>query len=313
MIEQVFEQLGLVVLERGWLSSNNIVFHATPHSAAAVVDTGYQSHTAQTLSLLQAALRGQPLGCIVNTHLHSDHCGGNAMLQGLWEAETWVPEPLVDVVQRWDESVLTYRGTDQRCERFRADRALVAGQSLRLGSFDWQIVPAPGHDPDAVMLFEPQSRVLITADALWENRLAIIFPELAGAPGFAEARRALDTVESLQPSIVIPGHGGPFTNVASALAASRERITQFEAAPEKHLRLAERALTMFHMLEQRQQTREALIGWLAATPIFQTALQRLGIESADARDERAAQIVARLVADGQLQLTAAGREICLPH
>jgi len=64
------------VLERGWLSSNNILLCGA--NGIAVVDTGYTTHAAQTLSLIQHTLNGQRLDLIVNTHLHSDHCGGNA-------------------------------------------------------------------------------------------------------------------------------------------------------------------------------------------------------------------------------------------
>ena len=47
-----------------------------------MVDTGYCIHAEQTLALVEAALQGAPLQRIVNTHLHSDHCGGNALLRG---------------------------------------------------------------------------------------------------------------------------------------------------------------------------------------------------------------------------------------
>ena len=48
-----------------------------------MVDTGYCIHAEQTLALVEAALQGAPLQRIVNTHLHNDHCGGNALLRGL--------------------------------------------------------------------------------------------------------------------------------------------------------------------------------------------------------------------------------------
>ncbi|MEG2047772.1 MAG: MBL fold metallo-hydrolase, partial [Comamonas sp.] len=51
---------GLTVLERGWLSANNIVFAAAPDDAegSAVVDTGYVTHSAQTLALIESSLQG---------------------------------------------------------------------------------------------------------------------------------------------------------------------------------------------------------------------------------------------------------------
>jgi len=302
----VFAELGLVVLERGWLSSNNIVFRSAHGTPATVVDTGYGAHSAQTCTLLAAQLGSEPLGRMLNTHLHSDHCGGNAALQSAWGCEVWVPEASFDAVRSWDASTLTFEQTDQRCERFSAQKALHTGSSVQLGEFAWQVIAAPGHDPDAVMLFQRDSGVLITADALWEERLAIIFPELAGESGFSEARGALDVIEQLAPKVVIPGHGRPFTDVSAALANSRRRITQFEAEPARHLRYAERALTMFHMLEYRSLARDALVAWLAQTPIFHGVVERqTGVEDGD-RKTHAAAVLTGLLQAGQLCMDDAG-------
>jgi glyoxylase-like metal-dependent hydrolase (beta-lactamase superfamily II) len=66
------------VFERGWLSANNILFIGRDETT--LVDTGYVTHAAQTLALVRHALGARGLDRIVNTHLHSDHCGANAML-----------------------------------------------------------------------------------------------------------------------------------------------------------------------------------------------------------------------------------------
>jgi len=84
---------GVQVFERGWLSSNNILL--TDADSATLVDSGYFSHAAQTLALLEHALAGRALDRLVNTHLHSDHCGGNAALQARYPAlETRIPPGL---------------------------------------------------------------------------------------------------------------------------------------------------------------------------------------------------------------------------
>ena len=67
------------VIERGWLSANNILF--LEGDAATLVDSGYVSHAAQTVELVRHALDGRPLRRLINTHSHSDHIGGNAALQ----------------------------------------------------------------------------------------------------------------------------------------------------------------------------------------------------------------------------------------
>ncbi|MDP1532019.1 MAG: MBL fold metallo-hydrolase [Rubrivivax sp.] len=297
-MEGVFEALGLTVLERGWLSSNNILFHATAMAPATVVDTGYSQHGAQTVALLAQQLDGGDLARIVNTHLHSDHCGGNAAVQARWHCEIWVPQPSFDAVNPWDESRLSYQDTGQHCPPFVATRSVAAGDRIDLGWAAWDVVSAPGHDPDALMLYQAQSRVLITGDALWERRLPIIFPELDGESGFTAARSTLDLIESLSPAIVIPGHGAPFTGVAEALSFSRQRLAQFEADPARHLSYAGRALAMFHMLEKRAEQEPALLDWLTYTPIFQRVALRSG---GAAVTDLAAQLISRLLRDGILQ------------
>jgi glyoxylase-like metal-dependent hydrolase (beta-lactamase superfamily II) len=70
---------GVRVFERGWLSANNVLLQDAHN--ATLVDSGYVTHQAQTLALVQHALQGRTLDQLANTHLHSDHCGGNQALQ----------------------------------------------------------------------------------------------------------------------------------------------------------------------------------------------------------------------------------------
>jgi glyoxylase-like metal-dependent hydrolase (beta-lactamase superfamily II) len=290
-------RLGARLLVRGWLSANNVVFADGGEAGAAVVDSGYVTHAAQTLALLEHALDGQPLSRILNTHLHSDHCGGNAALLRRWpQARLSVPVGYAPHLRPWDASALGFHALDQRYEPFEVHGFLEPGRTVRLGPCDWEIHATPGHDPDAVVLFEPASRTLISGDALWAQRLAIIFPELVGESGFDAAQRALDLIESLQPRLVLPGHGEAFADVAAALAASRRRLEAFQAAPRKHHQYATRALVTYHLLEHRALPREALQRWIVETPV----LQRAPGEHATAEEALrfAQETVSRLVADG---------------
>ena len=74
---------GLSVFERGWLSSNNVLIHGAG-GGATLVDTSHCLHAEQSVALVRhALLRAEPqerLVRVLNTHLHSDHCGGNAAL-----------------------------------------------------------------------------------------------------------------------------------------------------------------------------------------------------------------------------------------
>ena len=258
---------GLTLFERGWLSSNNILFSAG--SSTAIVDTGYLSHSPQTLALVKRKLADRPLDLIVNTHLHSDHCGGNAALQEAYsQVSTVIPPGLAEAVRIWDEEALTFAPTGQHCARFRFDGVIRPGENLELGGLQWQVHAAPGHDPHSVMLFEPASRTLISADALWENGFGVVFPELEGGRAFDEVAATLNLIELLRPMIVIPGHGGAFSGqkaVAESLARARSRLAWFAKDPARHAAHGVKVLIKFRLLEWQSVEFEEFWAWSAKT------------------------------------------------
>ena len=117
----------------------------------------------------------------------------------------------------------------------------------------WQVHGAPGHDPHSVVLFEPRSGVLISADALWENGFGIVFQELEGQEAFDEVGTTLDLIDLAPPRVVIPGHGKVFTDLESALAAARRRLDGFVQDPAKHAAHAAKVLLKFKLLELQRQ------------------------------------------------------------
>jgi len=257
----------IVVLERGWLSSNNILLLGAEQSA--LVDSGYGTHSAQTLALVQARLGSRPLDLLVNTHLHSDHCGGNAALQSAYPALlTHIPPGQALAVSVWDEEALSYAPTGQFCPRFTYQHLLTPGDTIHLGGRGWEIHVASGHDPHSVILFEPELRVLISADALWGNGFGVVFPEIEGVSAFDEVAQTLDLIESLQPSLVIPGHGPVLHAVQDALDYARQRLAQYTTDPVRHARYAAKVLLKFKLLELQQITLRDLRLWAHATSYF---------------------------------------------
>jgi glyoxylase-like metal-dependent hydrolase (beta-lactamase superfamily II) len=258
---------GITVFERGWLSANNILFCGSAETA--LVDSGYCTHAEQTLALVQRALGQRPLDLLLNTHLHSDHCGGNAALQLQYPPlKTRIPPGQAEHVRNWDPVALTYVPTGQLCPRFNIDGLLEPGQELSLADRRWQIHSAPGHDPHSVVLFEPESRTLISADALWENGFGVIFQELEGERAFDEVAHTLDLIEQLDPLVVIPGHGKVFTHVAQSLTAARRRLDGFVNEPKKHAAHAAKVLLKFKLLELQRLSLAEFAQWAAATPYF---------------------------------------------
>ena len=290
---------GIAVFERGWLSSNNILF--TGDGPATLVDSGYATHAPQTVALVRHALGDQPLQRLVNTHLHSDHCGGNAALQQAYgpALQTTIPAAEAQAVRAWDQQALTFSATGQHCDRFGFDDTLQPGDTLMLAGASWQALAAPGHDPHSLLLYCAAHRLLISADALWQNGFGVIFPELQGESGFAEAQATLELIASLDVALVIPGHGAPFTDVRAALDTAFARLAWLAADPRRNAENAVKVLLKFILLERQRIALDALPALLDGARLFGIANQRFFHGT---QQELADWIVARLVRAGAARI-----------
>ncbi|KQW59584.1 MBL fold metallo-hydrolase [Variovorax sp. Root411] len=295
--------VNVVVFERGWLSSNNVLLVGSEETA--VVDTGYATHADQTLALVESVLGERPLDLILNTHLHSDHCGGNAALQERYPlARTEIPPGEASLVERWDQSGLSFLATGQTCRRFRFTGLLQPGTECMLGDRPWQVHAAPGHDPHSIILFDAESRTLISADALWENGFGIAFPELAGEPSFEDVGATLDLIETLAPRQVIPGHGAVFDDVGKALSVARRRLDGLQRDPVKHARHAIKVLMKFKLLEVQSISFADWHAWLRGAAYIDVIRSRFF--SAIELDQLTGDILAELVAAGAAEMSTSG-------
>jgi glyoxylase-like metal-dependent hydrolase (beta-lactamase superfamily II) len=250
----------MTFVQRGWLSANHLLLQ--DRNESVLIDSGYVSHADQTLSLIAHALHGRPLDRLLNTHLHSDHCGGNAALQAQYpQLQTTIAPGLADAVSSWDQAGLTYVPTGQDCPRFQFDGLMQPGDELTLAGFTWQVHAAPGHDPHSIILFQPDHGILVSADALWENGFGVVFPEIEGEDGFTGIGQTLDLIERLAPRVVVPGHGAVFTDVQGALDRARKRLAGFKAQPVKHASHAAKVLLKFKLLDWQHISETELWSW----------------------------------------------------
>lgn len=263
---------GVHFIERDWLSSNGVLFLGD--GPATLVDTGYDKHRLLVRAVTAHLLGGRPLEQVICTHLHSDHCGGNAELQRTWPCRTWIPAGCAHAVQNWDEDQLSFRDTGQQCERFGHDEVLEPGQSLQFAGLTWQVIGAAGHDPDMLVLYCASHRLLISSDALWENGFGILFPELDGEPAIEAQRSILRRLGDLEVSRILPGHGPMFTDLGGALQRAHSRLDHFERDPAGHARYAVKALVKFRLLERERMRIEDAVNEVAQVPLLARANAR---------------------------------------
>lgn len=286
----------LRVIERGWLSANNIL--AFDGERATLIDSGYVTHAEQTVALLRHALAGYRLERLFNTHSHSDHIGGNAAVQAAFGCSIGVPAGLQASIAEWDEDALLLSPLGQQAAPFRHDSVIEAGSQIEFAGLNWQALAVPGHDMEALAFYNPEKRLLISGDALWENGFGVVFPELLGsADGLAATRATLEMLGRLPIDIVIPGHGAPFANVERALATAFRRLAGFCADIERLAWHALKVIVAFALMERRQLAAADFPGFLASLPFAVAINQRY---LALTEDELAARLLGDLSGAGVL-------------
>ena len=268
----------ILVIERGWLSSNNVLLF--DRGSATLVDSGYAGHSAQTVELVVSALAGRrtpvKLDRLINTHSHSDHIGGNAALQARFGCSIAIPAGIERMVREWDTAALMLDAARQRGDRFAHDAVIEPDSEFEMGGLSWQALPAPGHDMEALIYHCREKRLLISGDALWQDGFGIIFGELMGRKDALPAtRRTLESIGRLGVDIVIPGHGPAFDDFDAAMARALRRLASFEADPARMGRNAVRACFTFNLLDLERLRKDELPAYLKSVPFFDNVNQRM--------------------------------------
>jgi glyoxylase-like metal-dependent hydrolase (beta-lactamase superfamily II) len=258
----------LRVIVRGWLNCNQVVMLAPGDNV--LVDSGYCTHRERTLELLASdkGLDRQPLERLINTHCHSDHMGGNAAVASMHGCRITIPAGEVKNVDPWTPQSAWMDEFDQRADPFHFDDTIDAGESFEGGGFEWKAHAAPGHDMDALMFFEPVNRILISGDALWENGMGFVWPQEGANPHIESAREALATIERLDPAIVIPGHGDPFTDAAGAIEGVRARLDVFARDPVKNARHMAKVMFVFALLDKEAMPLDEVAAYVGRIPCY---------------------------------------------
>jgi glyoxylase-like metal-dependent hydrolase (beta-lactamase superfamily II) len=191
-----------------------------PGGQPALVDSGFVGHAEETAAWVRA--HTGDLTRVLNTHWHSDHVGGNALLQAAG-AGIAASAPDADAVARRDPGCCVAEYLDQPVAPYTVDEPLDDGQVLRLGDADWEIVRTPGHTPGHLSLWQPEERLMVVGDALSDYDVGWVNLALDGPDAAATALASLQRLADLSPRVVLPAHGplpaDPGAAFATAVAA----------------------------------------------------------------------------------------------
>jgi len=158
------------------------------------------------------------------------------------------------------------------CPMARADatHTIDPDGELELGRFTFRVIVTPGHANGLVSLFESQSGMLFTADAVGDI-VAWYSPSSGGLTGFMEG---LDRLSTLPASILVPSHGNVSTAPQVEVEKTRKRLLRRE---EKILGELSEGPVPFPELSSRV-FKNPIIAFFPGPQILQCHLDKLELE-----------------------------------
>jgi len=193
-----------------------------------LVDSGFVGHAGETAAWVRA--HTPDLDLVVNTHWHSDHVGGNAVLQA---GGAGIAASATDAlaVARRDPGCCLAEYLDQPVAPYTVNEPLDDGQVVRLGEADWEVLRTPGHTPGHLALWQPEERLLAVGDALSDYDVGWVNLALDGPEATATALDSLRRLADLVPRVLLPSHGPIPADPGAAFAAALRRAQRLVDDP----------------------------------------------------------------------------------
>ncbi len=221
----------LFFIERGYLNANHFVYRGPD---PILIDTGYKPHFPQTQTLISTlGVDLNDIRLIINTHSHCDHIGGNKIIQGMSGCDIAIHslgKYFSDTRDGWSTWWYYF---NQEADFFDGNLALADGDTIAVGPYDFEVIYTPGHAADGIALYHRQSKILISSDALWGQDSPIYVLRVEGSRALFDALASLERLAQLEVSIVYPGHGPPFTDMAAAIDRSTQRLQHYLVDKER--------------------------------------------------------------------------------
>ena len=149
---------------------------------------------------------------ILNTHLHLDHCFGNA-----WAAERY---GILPMAHKDDETLLARMGEQARMFglpfEVRTEKLggyLKDGDVLMLGEHEIKVIHTPGHSRGGLCFYISSAGWLISGDSLFEGSIGRT--DLEGGSYATLIKSITECLMTLpNETVVYPGHG-PYTTIGN--------------------------------------------------------------------------------------------------
>ncbi|NHZ72663.1 MAG: MBL fold metallo-hydrolase [Aquificales bacterium] len=210
-----------------------------------LIDAGIKSDEsweALQFGLAEHNLTVMDLSRVIITHPHIDHFGGAGMIQANSDADVWICELgapwLTSTRDMWEKRLAYYKqeflirvGLEEMAANMILAGMRAIGQqseaidpkrlhtfppdgTLQLGGMAWQVIHTPGHNSAMTVFYQPESKMLLSADQLLKTTPTPVVERPLSSPKRIPAlplfMQSMSKIATLDIDAVYPGHGRPF-------------------------------------------------------------------------------------------------------
>lgn len=171
-----------------------------------------------------AEIEGREISMLALTHVHPDHQG---VAKDVCEAREIPLACHADDVEAMEgrrpvQEAAPGNPYNRIIKRLWQGPPYAVGRVLNEGDevAGFQVIHAPGHARGEVIFFRDSDRVAICGDVIRNMSYATGLPGVKEPPDIftydpPENRRSIRKLADLEPSLILPGHGPPVTDIAS--------------------------------------------------------------------------------------------------
>lgn len=147
---------------------------------------------------------------IINTHLHLDHCVGDAWSKRKYGVPVYAHEGDLPFGNRVQQQARGF-GIVAPLENAEITSFLKDGEVIKIGDGELKVIHVPGHSPGSVALYDAKGGYVIAGDALFSGSIGRT--DLAGG----NHQQLIDSIKGKlltlpTDTVVYPGHG-PATTI----------------------------------------------------------------------------------------------------
>jgi len=169
-----------------------------------LVDTGTGAYAETALEEVSKIVPLERIGRIVLTHSHYDHIGGARAFQEATGAKVFLHEAEARLVVHEDTSIVISDAIGRSLKGLDME-PLKAGQRLRLGETELEVLHTPGHSPGSIALHDSDGACALVGDTVFCDG-GVGRWDLPGGD-LGELRSSITRLSGLGLRDMYPGHG----------------------------------------------------------------------------------------------------------